>query len=229
MPNNYNDDYFKKRDNLDLLLASTLLDLLKKTNSKKILDVGCGTGKLVKYFQNHGLDAYGVDNSKIALKTASTNKVENLILSPATKLPFKNESFDFLCAISTIEHLAENDSGKFLEEAKRVLKKNGRLFLVTPNFATPIRRFAGSNWFAYKDPTHINFFTPKRLSKLLVKNGFIGLKTRFNVPYDPQIDSGLPSLFKKIPLVFKKPLIYLLFNSPLYIIRDSFWISAQKK
>lgn len=229
MSNSYNRNYFEKRDSLDLLLADSLIDLLKKTNSNKILDVGCGTGRLVKYFSNHGLDAHGVDNSKIALKKArQKNKFKKIILSPATKLPFKNNAFDFLCAISLIEHLSENDSEEFLKEAGRVLKKGGRLFLVTPNFATPIRHLVGPNWFAYQDPTHINFYTPKKLSALLLKIGFKNPTDKFKVNYTPKYDRQFPKPFSKLPRTLKILSLHLLFNSPIAIVRDSFWIYAQK-
>ena len=230
MISNYNKSYFKKRDSLDLPLANILKDLIKKTNSKKILDVGCGTGKLVKYLQNHKIDAYGVDNSKIALKAArQKNKVKNLSLASATKLPFKNAAFDFLCAISTIEHLNKNDSREFLKEARRVLKKNGHLFMVTPNYASPMRYLAGANWFAYKDPTHINFYTPKKLSNILLKLDFKNPIVKFRVSYIPHFDKQFPKPFSKLPRTVKKALVQLLFDSQAAIVRDSFWILAQKK
>lgn len=229
MPNSYDTNYFENRDSLDLLLARTLIDLFKKTNSKKVLDVGCGTGQLVRYFQNHGFNAYGIDNSRIALKKAhQKNKAEKLILSPATKLPFKNETFDFLCAISLIEHLNKNGAEEFLKETKRILKKGGHLFLVTPNFATPIRHVVGLNWFAYKDPTHINFYTPKKLSAHLLKMGFKNPNFKFKVPYTPQYDMQFPKPFSKLPRSLKILSLHLLFNSPIAIVRDSFWILAQK-
>lgn len=230
MKQNYNSNYFKSRDKLTLHIAKLIEKFAKKNQLNSILDIGCGSGKMVNFLQQGGFDAKGCDNSQIAIKLArNINKKSTIYLASATNLPFANESFDLILSISLIEHLSNKKIKTFLAQSKRVLKPNGFIFLITPNFATPIRLLKGKKWFAYQDPTHINFFTPKRLSKLLVKNGFKDPKNQFRVPYDPQIDNEFPTLFEKMPLFLKKLLIYLLFNSPLYIIRDSFWTSAQKK
>ena len=68
---NYNKAYFKKRDHLDLHIAQSLKLVVCKNNLKRILDVGCGTGKLVNFFQQEGFDAHGCDNQKEAILLAS--------------------------------------------------------------------------------------------------------------------------------------------------------------
>lgn len=229
MNKKYSRTYFEERDTLIPHLAQTIAAYAKKNKLKTILDVGCGTGLLVNFLNTNRLQALGCDSSIEAIKASQKNDSQkNIILASATSLPFKANSFDLVTSISVIEHLTKNEALEFIKESKRVLNKNGFIFLVTPNFATPLRILFGKKWFAYQDPTHINFFTPKSLSNLLIKNGFKNPKTRFMIPYSSEIDSQFPMFAKKMPLIFKKILVYLLFNSPLYTIRDSFWISAQK-
>lgn len=199
----YNEKYFQERDKLDLKIASVVENIAKDNNLKKILDVGCGTGKLVNYLNKHGLIAKGCDphvnirNDKIFFKAS------------ATYLPFENKSFDLITSISVVEHLKKDEVVKFLSEAKRILSDGGRIFLVTPNYNSIWRIIQGKKWFGYSDPTHINFYTPSSLSKLLKENGFKKIKFSFKTKNLSFVDN-------------------LLVSTPLWRIRNSFYVSGQK-
>ncbi len=226
----YTKAYFKKRDHLDLHIAESIRQFMNERKLKSLLDVGCGTGRMVKYFNDKNFKALGCDIYDDALKTARRiNNKKSIIKAPATKLPFKRSSFDMLTAISLIEHLTPREAEKFIKEAKRVLKPGGFIFLVTPNYSTPIRLLQGKKWFAYSDPTHINFYTPKSLAALLRLFGFINTKTRFKITYGPTFDWEFPPLFGKLPSWTKFLLVYLFFSSPISIVRNSFWMAAQKQ
>ena len=176
---------------------------------KKVLDVGCGTGKLVRFLNDAGFSATGCDLSEEALKIAKQkNKKNTFVKASAIKLPFKNNSFDLLTVISLVEHLTKKEINMFLSEAYRVVKPNGYIFLVTPNFNSPMRFLLRRKWFGYSDPTHITFFTPSSLKSHLQKYGFINTRYWFKTK--------------------NNFLTYLLFSTPLCFIRDSFWIAAKK-
>ncbi len=230
MKNKYYDKkYFEERNHLDLHLAESIKVLMEDYELKKILDVGCGTGKLVKFFNEQGFNATGCDNSKIAIKAAKKLDEESFVVASATKLPFKKGSFDLVISISTIEHLTINEAKLFLKEAFRVLKPHGFLFLVTPNFSSPMRYILQDKWFGYSDPTHVTFFTPSSLSQLLQQYGFGDSKLRLKSAYNVSTDLHVPSLLKKLPMPMKNLLNYLMISSPLSTWRDSFWIAAEKK
>lgn len=225
----YDKSYFIERDVLIPHLAATVKKLMKENKLKKVIDVGCGTGLLVKFLNDNHFQAVGVDSSRQAVQAAQKNVGgKNIILAKATNLPFDDESFDLVTSISMIEHLTLKDAGNFIKEARRVLKKDGFIFLVTPNFSTPLRIIYGKKWFAYKDPTHINFFTPISLSSLLKEKGFKNINFNFKIPYQDNLEQGFPSFFQKFPRWSKTLVLYLLFSTPLSRVRNSFWISAQK-
>ena len=211
----YTKQYFLARNVLDMTIAQGVADFAESKNVKKILDVGCGTGRLVSFLNSRGFKTYGCDAQKEALTLArKINQKKLITLTKATNLPYKNNSFDLVTAISVIEHLTKNEAGKFIAEARRVLKTNGFIFLVTPNYASIFRLIFGSKWFAYQDPTHITFFTTKSLSELLNQKGFKKPNTIFKVN------------IKKINT--KTLFSFLTHSTPLANWRDSFWISAQK-
>ena len=227
---NYNKAYFKKRDHLDLHIAQSLKLVVCKNNLKRILDVGCGTGKLVNFFQKEGFDAHGCDNQKEAILLASKiNKKGTITKASAANLPYKNNSFELISAISIIEHLTQTEAGKLLDEAQRILKPKGYIFLITPNFNSPLRYLKRSRWFGFSDPTHITFFTPKTLSTLLVKHKFVNIKTRLRSAYNIPTNLHLPKQIHNLPIPLKNLLNYFMISSPLAVWRDSFWILAQKK
>lgn len=226
---NYNKAYFKKRDHLDLLIAQSIVIFLKEKSLKKILDVGCGTGQLVRFFNKKGFNALGCDPSKEAVNFAQKINSKSIKKASATQLPYKTGSFDLITSISVIEHLNQKEARKFLNEAKRVLKPNGYIFIITPNFSSPFRYLLGGKWFAYSDATHINYFTPKSLKSQLMKSKFknvtFRLKTAYNVPFDWY----LPKPLRKLPMPFKNLMNYLMISSPLSTMRDSLWVLAQRK
>ena len=228
LKNYYNKDYFKKRDHLDLHLAETIKILMNEKGFRGILDVGCGTGQLINYLNNQGFEVSGCDLSVEAIRLAP-NKIRNKIKrATATRLPFKNESFDLVASISVIEHLTKAQATRFIKEAKRVLKKGGFIFLVTPNFSSPIRYFQKEKWFAYSDPTHVFYYTPRTLSKKLKAYGFKNVKLQFRTLYSPPYEWEFPGVLQSLPKFAKSILTYLLISTRFSFVRNSFWIAAQK-
>lgn len=224
----YNQRYFEDRDNLDLPLAETLKVFMHERALESVLDVGCGTGLLVKFLSTSGFRAVGCDIEDEAIKAAKNLNNIDLVKASAINLPFPNNSFDCITSISVVEHLRPQEVKKFIKESKRILKPGGFIFIVTPNFATPLRLLKGKQWFGYSDPTHINFYTRSSLARVLKNYGFTNLQTRFKTKADIPFNWNLPIFLKKFP----KPIIhfmnYLLISSPVSNIRNSFWMAGQK-
>lgn len=108
--------------------------LLPEVKDKVVLDLGCGTGKFMEKFQNKTIKYYGLDLSKQQLKIAkqkvNNNNVEFICCS-AENIPLPDNSVDIIIStwvLGTI--LKEDRRQKVLKEMKRVLKKNGNIYLV---------------------------------------------------------------------------------------------------
>ena len=100
-------------------------------NPKRVLDVGCAKGFLVKAFKDLGIEAWGVDVSDYAISSAPDDVRSTLYKVDLNKdiLPFKDEYFDFVTFLGTIEYL--NDHEHCLHEINRVLTMQGGLYLTT--------------------------------------------------------------------------------------------------
>lgn len=225
----YNQEYFQARDHLDLHLAESLKILIQDRGLKKILDVGCGTGQLVAFLNKNGFEAFGCDNTQEAIKQArKINSPQAIIQASATELPFKNNSFDLVTAVSLIEHLEGKEPQDFIKESYRILKPGCFIFLITPNFDSPFRFIFGKKWFGFSDPTHVQFFTPRSLATLLKTQGFSNIKFRHKTAYNLPTNLHLPQFCRPLPKGLKNLLNYLMISSPLSTFRDSLWILAQK-
>jgi ubiquinone/menaquinone biosynthesis C-methylase UbiE len=100
--------------------------------SDSALDVGCGTGLLLSKLA--AKRRVGVDLSSGLLrqlkKSGLDRKIE-LVQADAESLPFKTGSFEVVYSVNLLEHVPHPE--KVVSEGMRVLKKRGKLVLITPN------------------------------------------------------------------------------------------------
>jgi ubiquinone/menaquinone biosynthesis C-methylase UbiE len=108
---------------------------IKFKRRELILDAACGEGEITISLDRKGLQAIGIDKSTKNI-TSATNKITggkekaNFIIADIKQIPFRNETFDKIVSLDTLEHINE-DSDVFLE-FYRILKPNGRLIATVP-------------------------------------------------------------------------------------------------
>ncbi len=133
--NNYYEKIGNEYNNIRLDTKNdreNVIEIIKKyanSKHKKILDIGCGTGKYGEMMQENGYKVVGIDKSETQI-----NQAKQLIEAykvDATNLPFEDESFDVCTMIIMIQQLSKEDRIKAFEEVHRVLKTNGILIIKT--------------------------------------------------------------------------------------------------
>jgi len=155
--------------------------VLKLGKEAKILDVGCGTGDLLKQFINYGFNnVIGIEPSKNMRKYAKSKLPKGTIINGSVlNLPFKDNSFDFVYTIEVFRYLNSEDNLSGFKEILRVLKPGGLFFGTFLNFYTlsgfnilvAIRKLR-ERWFGKPLRFHSEFETPKGLEKKLIYTGF---------------------------------------------------------
>lgn len=108
--------------------------LYPKIKDRVVLDLGCGTGKFMQKFYKETAKYYGLDLSNEQLNIAKgkvkSNNVEFICCS-AENIPLPDNSIDVIISIWVLGTILETDRrNKVLEEMKRVIKKDGSIYLV---------------------------------------------------------------------------------------------------
>jgi 2-polyprenyl-3-methyl-5-hydroxy-6-metoxy-1,4-benzoquinol methylase len=134
-------------------------------SGKKVLDVGCATGRLSEKLRNEK-DCFvvGIESDEVAARLAQ-HRCDRVIVANVElleEIPFPPGYFDTLVFADVLEHL--KDPEMFLKRFKRYLSEGGCVIISVPNIA---------NWFIrlklllgrwdYRetgilDKTHIRFF-----------------------------------------------------------------------
>jgi len=98
----------------------------------KIVDAGCGFGKWVIYLKRQGYDIIGIDDNELAVaKVKDFDDSLQVELGDILDVHYPDNSFDAYISMGVIEHF-ENGPTSALEEAYRVLKPNGLIFISVP-------------------------------------------------------------------------------------------------
>ena len=104
------------------------LDQLKLTDKHLILDAGCGSGLFSNLAIETGADVIGIDAAPGLLEIAKQrNPQNNFLEEDLESIPFNENSFHVVTGFNSFQFAG--DFEKALREAKRVLKKNGRLVI----------------------------------------------------------------------------------------------------
>ncbi len=116
---------------------------------KTALDLGClAGGRSIAWFERYDLQQIaGIDIKDEYIEAAqqfgAIHKANtDFKKSVAESMPFEDETFDAILTFDVFEHV--QDIRKTLTECHRVLKKEGRLFLVFPSYFHPIEHHLAS-------------------------------------------------------------------------------------
>ena len=109
--------------------------LFKKRGIKRVLDLGCGSGRHLIYLAKRGFNVYGIDIAPEGIKIAKVwLKREGLranlrVGSVYKKLPYKGNFFDAIISTQVIHHARIKNIRKAIKEIERILKPGGLIFI----------------------------------------------------------------------------------------------------
>lgn len=148
-------------------------EVVERVEGKWVLDVGCGSGTIVKRLLKKGKSVIGVDIGKQFLSFCQSRYRDAIFCgADAQYLPFSDNCFDAIVCSEVIEHL--NNPEESLKEFERILRPNGELVITTPNISVRWA-FLEAVWTRIRRKmleTNHKCFTKKRLRFLLDSTGF---------------------------------------------------------
>jgi hypothetical protein len=133
-------------------------DSVRGVVGNKSLDIGSNDGVLMNCLHNRGWDVMGVEPSDNFKPTHDDKVIRDFF---PTKVVLKDK-FDLITAFNVFGH--NDDPRAFLEEMKRLLNPNGRIFILTTQSSL-------SNYYH----EHISYFTPQ---SMMILCGFCDLQVR---------------------------------------------------
>ncbi|AOW22086.1 methyltransferase [Urechidicola croceus] len=140
--------------------------------SKKLLDIGCGTGDFLVASKNNGWEVYGVEPSEKAKKIAEV-KLSSNISSKISELTI--EKYDVITMWHVLEHVP--NLIEYISQLKQLLKPNGTLIVAVPNYKCYDANYYGKFWAAFDVPRHLWHFSKKSIQDLFEKENMKVVKT----------------------------------------------------
>ena len=114
--------------------VKNVMRFMGEVKGRRVLDLGCGVGFFGGEAQKRGAWVTGLDFSAVALQMCRERLPRIAVLrGDATRLPYRDGSFDVVLLNDIIEHLAEDLGRRMIEEVFRVLAPGGRLVVDTDN------------------------------------------------------------------------------------------------
>ncbi|MDB4037929.1 class I SAM-dependent methyltransferase [Candidatus Thioglobus sp.] len=164
-------------------LISHLFNVCKMRKGQSLLEPGTGMGEHLRIFKELGLKVTGLDISPKAKTNSPDLHIDILNAENVEHWPYPDNSFDIVYSKSFIEHLSQPE--KYFAEAYRVLKPEGLLLTLTPDWESQFKKF-------YDDPTHIRPFTIVSLRDIQAMSGFKNINVK---------------KIRQLPLTWKYPII----------------------
>jgi len=152
---------------------------LVPSNARRILDIGCGTGRLGAALKRRqdcfvvGVEmiCHAADQARQSLDSVVQSPIEDL-----SKDAFEPMDFDCIVLADVLEHL--RDPRESLAKCSHWLKADGCLVVSVPNnrHHSVVRGLVDGNW-SYEpagllDEDHVRCMTRRELQKLLFRSGF---------------------------------------------------------
>jgi 2-polyprenyl-3-methyl-5-hydroxy-6-metoxy-1,4-benzoquinol methylase len=139
-----------------------------KVKEISLLDIGSGTGAFLRKAFTAGFLVTGLEPDDGARKICK-DKYDLQLEEPQNLFELTSEKYDVVTMWHVLEHVHELH--QYMDQIKRVLKKDGVLLIALPNYTSLDARQYGVYWAAYDVPRHLYHFTLTALSKLAAQHG----------------------------------------------------------
>jgi 2-polyprenyl-3-methyl-5-hydroxy-6-metoxy-1,4-benzoquinol methylase len=136
--------------------------------TKKLLDIGCGSGTFLETAKRRGWQTVGTELNAEKFQDSGL-EVHDDLDKIADK--FAPESFDAITLWHTLEHF--QNPREILIKARKMLAINGSLLAAVPNFGGFQSKLFGGNWLHLDMPRHLFHFSFESLKLLLKQCGFV--------------------------------------------------------
>ncbi|WP_317162747.1 class I SAM-dependent methyltransferase [Winogradskyella endarachnes] len=137
-----------------------------QSETKQLLDIGCGTGDFLQTALNDNWNITGIEPNESARQIANS-KTNNAVYETEELSKLKPNSFDVITLWHVLEHLPDLEMHTAL--FKSLLKPNGTLVIAVPNYKSYDAQYYKNFWAAYDVPRHLWHFSKTSILELFKK------------------------------------------------------------
>jgi ubiquinone/menaquinone biosynthesis C-methylase UbiE len=182
------------------------LELIGDVKGKRVLDIGCGTGRYCLHLAKKGAKVVGIDSSPKMLEYAQRKVTPDcqfeLHLGKIEEIDFPSKHFDIVVSALTLSHISKLEP--VIKKTSRILKSKGRLIISDFH---PLWPASGHDYTEFIDETGQEYRIPEythpfeEYSSLLRKFG-LNVKDTKEPKIDDELIERFPILkdYKGIPL-----------------------------
>jgi SAM-dependent methyltransferase len=142
---------------IDIAQKSALEKELDVSYKDKILDFGCGVGRISTWIADLGTKVIGIDSSLEMIDVAKSHNLRSNLefkCCDSSKIPYKDNSFNKIISVMVMQHILDpHELRDSIRELKRVLDPNGKIFLIEHVMRrTTSQRYCGNFYKILRSP-----------------------------------------------------------------------------
>lgn len=149
------------------------IERVSKTGTLRVLDVGCGDGRLLDWYASSSvgarLETHGIEINESAAKKARQQGHRVVVGRFEADAELEPGSFDLILASHVIEHV--DDPVRFARRAAELLAPRGLFVAGTPNWDSVEARRLRGHWGGNHFPRHWTLYDPKSVERLAALAG----------------------------------------------------------
>jgi len=118
------------------IAASVLFSEAEAKRTRSVLDVGCGSGYMVKWLRDSfgSIDCFGIDNSRNAAALWNVNSIDTSAMADVTRLPFPDGAFDLVSCFDVLYQFTPEELPAAIREIARVIRPRAFFFIREPAY-----------------------------------------------------------------------------------------------
>ncbi len=159
--------------------------------TSSVIDIGCGSGRLAVHFAPHsGLRYLGTETCSDLLEYAKklTQRPDwRFVLTDGASIPAADSTADFVCFFSVLTHVKHEESCRYLAEARRVLRPDGKIVFSFLEFRRPF------HWAVFL--TQLKDARPgDPLTQFMDRDGITAWADHVGLKVEKILDGGVPTI-----------------------------------
>lgn len=204
---NFPEDYWNSIADKKQLFSELISPYIKHKNDIKCIDIGAGSGYVVKAFKDLGYSSLGIEiNPEASAKARALFDVE---VSNVDLKSINDQSITVFSFFEVLEHIPHPID--FLRQLREKLQYDGLLIGTVPNYDGLGRILFGSRSSALSQPEHVLYFDKKTLANTLNVSGYDVLFIGPRKPTQVVVGFGLRKLI--IQILGRNRLSYFIVNA----------------